>query len=169
MSGTELIVDKTGWGDGPWMTEPDRVDFVHGGLACFAIRHPEHGHYCGYVGVPREHPAYGKPAREVDAEFHGDLNYAAPCEGSICHTPEPGMADDVWWLGGDFGHAFDLCPGREARLVSVAGPAATATVRALREKCFRMEVYRDLPYVRHEIEHLAEQLAAMYAPEKIEV
>lgn len=156
MSAAELIVDKSTWGDGPWQTEPDRVDFVHAGFACMALRHPEHGHWCGYVGVPREHPAYGKDAMDVEASFHGGLNYAAPCEGSICHVPQPGMPDDVWWLGGDFSHAFDLAPGSAAFLRRVMPAEMTA-----RRDSILCEVYRDLPYVRHEIGRLAEQLAAL--------
>src|SRR6476660_6887412 len=94
-----FVVDKTGWGDGPWMAEPDRVDFVHSGLACLALRHPHHGNWCGYVGVPCEHPAYGRAYEDVDVDIARTLNYAAPCEGLICHVPAPGMPDDVWWLG----------------------------------------------------------------------
>ena len=38
--------DKTRWADGPWMNEPDRVDFVHAGFACFALRNYM-GVWCG--------------------------------------------------------------------------------------------------------------------------
>jgi hypothetical protein len=150
------VIDKSTWGDGPWQNEPDRVDWVHAGFACLALRHPSHGHWCGYVGVPREHPAYGKPYDEVDAPFHWDLNYAAPCEGAICHVPEPGMPDDVWWLGGDFGHMLDLSPGREARLREVQKTAAELQIA----EAFR-EVYRDLSCVQSVVNECAEALAAM--------
>lgn len=151
----EYAVDKSGWGEGPWQNEPDRVDFVHCGLACLALRHPRRGHWCGYVGVPREHPAYGKSGDEVDVSFHCGLNYAKPCDGYIvCHVPRPGMSDDVWWLGGDFMHVRDLVPGQEALERSLGMPPLEFP-RLMRP------VYRDLPYVRHCIERLAEQLAAM--------
>ncbi len=32
-----FTVDKTGWGDGPWNDEPDRVDFHHAGFACLLL------------------------------------------------------------------------------------------------------------------------------------
>src|SRR5262249_33432277 len=54
-----LFVDRTGWPAGPWDTEPDREDFEHVGLACLALRHPEYGNWCGYVGVSATHPLYG--------------------------------------------------------------------------------------------------------------
>ena len=141
------------------MTEPDRVDFVHAGLACLALRHPNHGYWCGYAAVPREHPAYGKPAGEVEAEAHAGLNYSAPCDGLICHTPEPGMSGDVWWLGCDFGHFLDVAPGLEARERSLGIPLYMPHYGPVPD--FLRPVYRDLPYVRSVIEHLAEQLAAM--------
>lgn len=144
----EYKVDKSGWGDGPWQSEPDRVDFVHAGLACMAIRRGELGYWCGYVGVPREHPAYGKPYDDVEVDFHAGLTYARACEDLICHVPQPGMPDDVWWLGGDFAHVGDIAPGMRAMERSLG-------MGFLRD----WEVYRDLPYVRHEIEKLAEQLA----------
>ena len=152
MSEQAQAIDKSAWGAGPWQDEPDRVEFVHAGFACLANRRgDELGHWCGYVGVPREHPAYGKSYNDVDVEVHGGLTYAAKCEGEICHVPAPGMPDDVWWLGFDCAHAGDLGPGLRATLRSLDVP----------ENPFFRDVYRDLPYVRREIEQLAEQLAAM--------
>ncbi len=144
------VTDKSTWGDGPWQTEPDRVDWVAHGMACMALRHHTLGHWCGYVGVPNSHPAYGKPAEVEDLQFHGGLTYASKCQGVICQVPAPGMPDDVWWLGGDFAHAWDLAPGLRAQSRSVGMPE--------RESEW---VYRDLPYVKAEVESLAEQLAAL--------
>lgn len=139
-------IDKSTWGAGPWREEPDRMDFTHAGLACLAVRHGSGGHWCGYVGVPREHPAYGKKYEDVEVEFHGGLTYAGPCGGHICHVPAPGMPDDVWWMGGDFAHAWDFAPGARATLTAFGQIGD--------------QVYRDMAYVRREIEALAEQLAS---------
>lgn len=55
-------------------------------------------------------------------EAHGGLTFAGPCmEGAeegpfVCHVPEPGRPDEVWWLGFDCGHAFDLSPTMAAKL-----------------------------------------------------
>jgi hypothetical protein len=162
-------IDKSAWGPGPWQDEPDRVDFVHAGLACLALRHPDHGHWCCYVAVPREHPLYGRDHYEISGglNIHRGVNYTAPCEGQVCHVPAPGMPDDVWWIGADFGHSFDKSPGRDARLreakaeaTAMGAPWAKAFDGALDPK-FMREVYRALPYVRRECERLAEQLAAL--------
>jgi hypothetical protein len=150
----EYKVDKSEWGPGPWQAEPDRVDFTHAGFACLALRNDHLGHWCGYVGVPREHPAYGREYENVEVEFHGGLTYADRCGGVICHVPAPGMPDDVWWLGGDFAHLYDLAPAMRAREMRAR------ETRAGFEPDFQ-DVYRELPYVRSEIESLAEQLAAM--------
>jgi hypothetical protein len=151
---TAQAIDKSAWGAGPWQDEPDRVDFVHAGFACLANRRGDQlGHWCGYVGVPREHPAYGKSYNDVDVEVHGGLNYAHECAGEICHVPAPGMPDDVWWLGFDCAHAGDLAPGLRATLRRLDIPDI--------ESPFIRDEYRDVAYVRREIEQLAEQLAAM--------
>ena len=42
----------------PWLTEPMQMDFIHAGLQC-AMRRGPFGAWCGYVGVPEEHPFYG--------------------------------------------------------------------------------------------------------------
>jgi hypothetical protein len=166
-------IDKSTWGDGPWQTEPDRVDWIQAGLACMALRHPDHGHWCGYVGVPREHPFYGKDYREVEnaVPFHGGLTYSGLCEGSICHVPAAGMPADVWWLGGDFAHAFDYVPGSEARTRAIiAAPQPTRELQALADRLLvpspreMQDVYRALPYVRKTVNRCARALAAMMEP-----
>jgi hypothetical protein len=148
---TETI-DKSTWGEGPWQSEPDRVDFRHAGLPCLALRHPRQGHWCGYAAVPPGHPAHGKDRNCVEVEVHGGLSYEGLCDGLICHVPAPGEPDDVWWLGFDFGHAWDILPGQEARGRSYGMPPIRSVMR---------ETYRDLAYVRAQVESLAEQLAGM--------
>jgi hypothetical protein len=165
------VVDKSLWDRGPWQKEPDRVDFVHAGLACLALRHPEHGSWCGYVGVPREHLLFGRDwmkgeLADFDLDVHGGVTYTAPCDGAvICHVAAPGMPDDVWWIGFDCGHCWDRCPGRDARLAEMRKMAVKLDAPwkdAFRRTAVdRMERYRPLPYVRHEIEGLAAQLARM--------
>lgn len=64
-------IDKTGWGDGPWQSEPDKLQWQDEatGLPCLIVRGPV-GALCGYVGVPTEHPAHGLSYYGMpDAEF----------------------------------------------------------------------------------------------------
>ncbi len=148
-------VDKGEWGPGPWMDEPDKVQWRDEvtGLPCLAKRNPLAGNWCGYVGVEQGHPFfevwYGD-GPEDEVAVHGGLTFSAACqEGpeatTICHVPEPGESDHVWWLGFDCGHAFDFAPGLGHQLAS------------------QREEYRSLDYVRGECASLAGQLAAVGA------
>lgn len=147
--------EKATWGDGPWIQEPDKVQWVdeQTGLDCLAVRNESMGFWCGYVGVPELHPSFGKSYDDVEVEVHGGLTFADVCmEGSnaergVCHVAEPGRPEHVWWLGFDTGHAWDLAPAYEMRYPSL---------RLLRES----RAYRDLNYVKTECRDLARQLAA---------
>lgn len=157
--------DKSRWTRGPWDREPDKVQMrdEETGLPCLIVRGPS-GALCGYVGVPMGHPWFGKDydscgltgdkpeGYEPDwyIEVHGGLTYADACQHSadghgICHTPEPGEPDNIWWLGFDCAHLCDMSGmawGRAERFNSTG-------------------IYRDLDYVKAECANLARQAAAV--------
>ena len=122
----ENFVDKSTWGEGEWQEEPDKVQYKdeETGLDCLIVRHSSGGHLCGYVGVPPEHPFYGKnydDVKQADGDYirvHGGLTYSDNCQenGHICHVPELGEPDDIWWLGFDCAHAGDKSPGFQSSL-----------------------------------------------------
>ena len=147
-------VDKTGWADGPWLTEPDKVQWYDEatGMACLIVRSGFTGCLCGYVGVEPDHPVYevdyGDVEEVMGIRVHGGLTYASKCVGHICHMPDPGRSDDLWWLGFDCGHAWDVAPGMRARDAIRGWKAIEAD-----------QTYRDLSYVRAECTRLAAQLA----------
>jgi hypothetical protein len=141
------------FGEGPWLDEPDRYEWRLDGLACLITRNDSLGTLCGYVGVPPGHPWHGKHYDAPLAEVHGGLTFAGPCTGHICHVPQPGEPDDVWWLGFDCGHCFDITP------------ALSQIMGRVLEECptpdwMPKTVYRDLEYVRGEVERLAAQAKA---------
>lgn len=133
--------DKSKWAKGSWDNEPDRMDFIHAGFSCFILRNMN-GNWCGYVGVPSTHSAYMKDYNDVDVNVHGGLTYADKCQDHICHVPEAGMPDDVWWLGFDTGHYGDMSPMIEF-LFQHGGE------------------YRNMDYTISETKQLAEQLEQM--------
>ena len=143
--------DKSHWRKGEWDDEPDRKDFIHAGFSCFILRN-NLGSWCGYVGVPNTHPAYEKDYDDVDVSVHGGLTYANKCQGVICHIPEAGMPDDVWWLGFDTCHYNDISPSRY--LSSLIGGVVIAREDELGE-------YRNMDYVINETKQLADQLKEM--------
>lgn len=73
-------------------------------------------------------------------------------ETAICHLPEPGEPDDVWWFGFDCAHAGDLMPGINAVLAEIGSPSLPR---------YGDETYRDVAYVAGECARLAQQLAAI--------
>lgn len=156
-SAKPFIVDKSTWGDGPWQAEPDHVDWrdTETNYPCIAHRN-EAGAWCGYVGLPPGHPARsGNNYDNVDneVEVHGGITYGAKCFGVICHVPEPGESDDVFWYGFDCNHYLDRAPGSEAFFRKI-GHQRRADDPA---------VYRDLAYVQAECGKLARQFKAMEA------
>ena len=163
--------DKTGWGDGPWQSEPDKVVWVDAltGLDCMAHRNGS-GAWCGYVGVPEGHPAYGQDYDNVDVDCHGGLTYGDGCheemppEHGLCHIPQPGRPQKVWWFGFDCAHWQDFMPAMAARLAQIR---SENPMRPEFEKFQDYhdfgEHYRDLGYVVDEVTTLAKQLAALVA------
>jgi len=147
------FIDKTNWPRGPWDAEPDKVQWTDPatGMTCLAVRHDSSGHWCGYVGVTEGHPCFGldydAAYDRADVEVHGGLTYASFCveddkEHGVCHIPEPGQPDRVWWLGFDCAHSGDKSPRWDK---SGGGK------------------YRTLDYVKQQCAELAEQLAGALA------
>lgn len=135
---------------GPWDNEPDRVEWSHGGFPCLIVRGPL-GALCGYVAVPASHPWHGVDSDVIGAEVHGGITYSRACEGDICHVPPPGEPDDVWWLGFDAAHCYDVIPGPP-----VAPPGVYPLNHGLANG-----TYRTIGYMRAECERLAEQAGAV--------
>lgn len=136
--------------DKPWENEPAHVEFRHCGLPCLLHRGPL-GAWCGYVAVPPGHPLHGCSYSTPDISVHGGLTYADECAGAICHVPDPGEPDNVWWFGFDCAHGGDIVP----KFVDLE------TIPETSRMFFQEGVYRDMAYVTRETRELAEQLAAV--------
>lgn len=155
----EYKVDRTDWDPGPWDDEPDKLNWKTAADLPGMIVRNRSGALCGYVGLPPGHPDHGKGYGDIDDEInvHGGLTYAAACAGAICHVPEPGEPDAVWWLGFDCHHAWDWGPAYSA--YRKTRPNGTTLFEQGPD-----QVYRDIHYVRAEVESLAAQLAARASP-----
>lgn len=143
------VVDKSSWPRGEWDSEPDKCQFeTEVGLPGLIVRGPS-GALCGYAAIPEGHKLFGRSydASEVKAEAHGGLTFSGACksganeQSDICHRPSPGEPEHVWWFGFDCAHAGDLMPSLWRRFSWSQGG-----------------VYRNLSYVRAEVEALAKQL-----------
>ena len=91
------------------------------GLKASVIATPM-GHRCGYVGVPTEHPLYGKHYDAPEVEVHGGLTYAAGEDG-------------LWWFGYDCAHWADAkdpeLMSDEYKKVFIRWPDMRGTIRTL--------------------------------------
>lgn len=157
----EYVVDRKGWPKGPWDEEQDRYEWrTAAGYPGLIVRSERTGVLCGYVGVPPEHASHGKSHNDIEVNVHGGLTYSGSCRGAICHVPQPGESDDVWWLGFDCAHAGDYCPGMEAII---------AAVRKVEVEPYRIPtdpyelgfrgIYRTAEALRLEVERLAHELS----------
>jgi hypothetical protein len=144
--------DRTGWPPGPWDGEPDRIEWIDAatGQPCL-MRRNRWGAWCGYTAVNPGHPLHGVDYSElydredINLDVHGGITYTSLCHDDICHVPQPGEPDDVWWWGFDCGHYCDTVPDM---LANGFGPYPNST-------------YRDVAYVREQVTDLARQLAEL--------
>lgn len=170
--------DKTEWPDGPWMAEPDKIQWQDEttGLPCLIVRGGG-GALCGYVGVGQTHPWYGMDYNERTAEceascdvdycythkpeslieVHGGLTFSGGCQKhgqavaeGVCHVPAEGEPDNVWWFGFDTAHSGDIRPESLIweRKVGLAPILSPYSTS-----------YKTIEYVRSEVTALAAQLA----------
>lgn len=138
---------------GPWMDEPDRVEFNHKGFACLLIRHPSLFHWCGYVGLSPDHSYFDKEdPDDANIDIHGGITYSKKCKGAVCHIPKEGEKEDLFWLGFDCAHLGDNSPGRDFFMIFATGRPSAMNA---------MGKYRDVKYVQSETKSLAEQLSVL--------
>lgn len=105
------------------------------------------------------------PTPESVLNAHGGITYSDECDedGPICH---PGTGN-VWWFGFDCGHYRDFSPGMEASRREMndkygsefADPNESYDpVTGTKFEFGQPNVYRDVAYVKAEVEGLAQQL-----------
>jgi hypothetical protein len=73
------------------------------GFKCMAVLNedPISEVWCGYVGVPRNHPCWGKDYEDVGVWVHGGLTFSQQGGKGLWKDPE------TWWFGFDCAHAWD--------------------------------------------------------------
>lgn len=74
------------------------MNWQYHGLKCIA-RISASGVPVGYVGLPKEHPDFGKHYDNIDADVHGGLTFSGYWEEEN---------DGLWYVGFDCGHAWDM-------------------------------------------------------------
>lgn len=140
-------IDKSTWGEGDWQNEVDKCQWTDEatGLPCLIVRN-HYGALCGYVGVTEGHPFFDISYEQTEnyLNVHGGITFTGFCqkdniEHGICHIPDPGQSDRVFWFGFDCAHYYDLTP-------------------AARLPTWGQQTYRDIEYVQDQVRSLALQL-----------
>ena len=94
-----IDIDKSEWSFGPWMDEPDRLQWSQQEFV-FIILRSAYGHLCGYIRVPKGHPWDGVNYNHISGvHVHGGLTFSER------------DSNGYWWVGFDCAHAGDYSPG----------------------------------------------------------
>lgn len=137
---------KSDWPKGEWMNECDFHEFEYKGYICVADR-KDHGAWCGYAVLPKEHPLVGKELWNNEVlQVHGgitqsDDHYTVLSGGQ---PKDAKIVRCVWSVGFDCCHAWDIMPGFPNELNRMlSGHGAT---------------YKNLDFVINELKKLVDQL-----------
>jgi hypothetical protein len=79
-------------------------EWEHKGLKCMVVfnQNPIMEWFCGYVGVPKDHPYWGKHYDDVDVDIHGGLTFSEKGDDATIWKNS-----EIWWFGFDTCHAWD--------------------------------------------------------------
>ena len=151
-----------------WLEETNIKKWMHKGLHCLIIRHPDAGHLCGYVQIPKGHILYNhgyteylpqvlmrkwKKIRQGNVGKRGAIDifcqdrdhptcgFFFDVHGGITLSGKPKGEQKGFWYGFDCGHSGDLSPFYEVS-----------------EEYKKYNTYRNMDYVTAETERLAEQI-----------
>ena len=162
-------------------------EFEHAGYKCVVV-FTRMGHRCGYVGIPKEHPLYGKGYDEhleikksdlgdrevkgvfplllacLDKDERIRIDAYFQCHGGITfadggENSNYPIESDLWWFGFDCGHCNDA---KELELAYERFPKyrESISLQIETEKKFHIDglIVRTEEYVAEECKKLAEQL-----------
>jgi len=181
--GSTAQPDNAPFSDGsgrPWLTEPDRLSGIDEATeyATQITRGPG-GHLCGYVGIPHDHPWFGKGysdqvsvpreviERPIDVDKVGAINLfcaAASADAIAAGTLDIVLAIDVH---GGLTYASAKAPGSVIEGLWWFGfdcAHAGDLTPSYAERyggAMQYGVYRDIGFVQAEVASLARQLAAV--------
>lgn len=140
----ETLYDKSGWKEGPWQKEVDRVAWIDERTfyPC-VIRRNLFGAWVGYVGVDEQHPLFQIELDSLEYQYievHGTVRFAGlSIEDDKSFSPPK----HLWWIGFSCTTEMDICPRIE--------PTAT--------KKSEGAVYRTMPFAVEQTTFLAQQVA----------
>jgi hypothetical protein len=137
-------------GEGPWQQEPGIKhveEFTHKGYKCVLQRNFG-GAWCGYVGIPKEHPIV-QHEKYADLDVHGGVTWS---EDRLPRDEEHSSV--TFWVGFDCAHYNDYIPIMEVVLNQT--PEYLNLLKRLRTNI--PKVYRTFEFAKQELINLIEQI-----------
>lgn len=166
-----MTVDMSKMPVGEWTEEPEQDDFESHGLTC-AMRRNHSGSWCGYVGVPPEHPLHGKNYNEkikvtkdtlerpIDIDKVGVINLFCAAMGD---ESKDGWIDCVLWFDvhGGLTYSGKGWPSDDGLWYFGfdCSHYGDLSPRNYGNSVFGDGMYRNHEYVHREVENLAAQLS----------
>lgn len=126
-------------------------DFMVDKYRCAIVGHSA-GHRCGYVGIPKNHPAHGKSYEDLYDVIcvHGGLTYSGERDNY------PVDNEGLWWIGFDCGHCDD---GIDLELIKeLAEPALYQHYVEMNKMFPTYGTVRDTDYVDRQLVNMVAQL-----------
>lgn len=140
----------TWWGEGPWIDEPDYVEFEHKGIKCIVKRvffyegvHVFGGHFCGYCNIPEYHPLYNK----FDGDSFDNFSFLS-VHGGITFA-------ENGWIGFDCAHARDIIP---SMVMNKEISDRMSEIMGVENDISHYKRYKELNFVEDEVKRLADQI-----------
>lgn len=158
---TQLHMDRTGWGPGPWKKElddylwlPAHPPYLH------MVRRGPMGAFCGYVGVGPSHPYFGMEANEacdLPLSVHGGITWSSlttvTAESAVTFPSFWNLPKEMRMFGFDCSHAGDVVPKMNLYKSTIPGFPKFEHVMP-----WGPDVYRTVDYTQNEVALLALQL-----------
>ena len=135
------LKDKLTWNNGEWKNEQDYYYWIDETtlLNCLVARKVL-GNLCGYVGLPEANKFYGLDYKQIESKLahsiHGGLTYSDFGNELILHKSKE--ESNLWWVGFATSEPGDLIPNYNGFKYDN-----------------RIETYKDVKYVKKEVEKLA--------------
>jgi hypothetical protein len=159
-------------------------DFMYKGYRCVTT-FMDNGYRCGYVGLEKTHPLYGKDMSDaikvkfadifdqsfgkrspilmlkfmaIEPDEPISLDFYFDVHGGITYADGNGnhpVESDLWWLGFDCGHAGDA---RDIETLKILWPDTERTQYLMNDLTFEDDVVRTKEYVQEECKSLVDQI-----------
>lgn len=151
------FLDKKAFHKGPWMSEPDICAWEHK-LPCLALRDMSLGIWRGFAALTEGHPFYGRimeelikipQATEIFLSTYGGISGVGRLPTEYARFDK-----NYWWVSVATIHGGDLVP-----LLKMED------VDANMAKMMSNQTYKNLKFIRREVNKLAESLARITSVE----